>query len=544
MKILYATHFQIFPRSDETASTAFERINIQINSWIIDWYARNRHQVTIPPGDQVVKPLPDHSISVRTQGPLADGTTQTRVFWRRVDSKDNGIYWQVNGTLTICQGCIELGITVSLAAVEFRPLGKALPIGRPRIVRDLLVSERCSVSNFPITIRPHLVPESEVGDFVEGFLCSPYRTLPVLMISPDIDGSFLLESRDLADRLAGLCTVVELQSQAATFRLTAVVGRALNCFNGAVRLYWPGLSTKSDPWQHPLFMPVAVRHYQQTRSGFHGQIIDLISAALSLRSVPGPVTRQASVAFAKVRRDEIEELKSRYEKGLADFKEFEPMLKLVEEERDTYKEELEKAKNQVDFLLLALEEKTQELKDVKENWNVYEDFSKGTPEAVLSQFEEEEEIEEGIFSNVKDAVCTAKDEFVQNLEVLESAIESAATCPFRNPGRIYQTLQAINDICISWKTTLESKSSMGGGLVQAFKLRGFDFKNDISQTCRTKFENDYKFMYQGKRQMFAQHITDGSGNPNSCFSVHMLFDEAVKKVIIAYVGIHRRNTST
>jgi hypothetical protein len=127
---------------------------------------------------------------------------------------------------------------------------------------------------------------------------------------------------------------------------------------------------------------------------------------------------------------------------------------------------------------------------------------------------------------------------------LDSAIEAATNCPFRDPGRVYQALQAVSEVAEPWKASLESKSSMGCDLVQAFKLKGFDFKKDIPQTCRTKFGDDYKFSFQGERRFFVQHITEGSGNPNSCFSVHMLFDKNLKRVVVAYVGVHRRNTTT
>jgi hypothetical protein len=342
--------------------------------------------------------------------------------------------------------------------------------------------------------------------FAESLLCSPDRALPLLVISPNVDGSFSVVPEELADRLAGLCIVAVLQSQAATFKLTDLVGRELSCFNGAARLYWPGLSPKSNPWQHPFYLSVAIRRYQQTTSGFHGEVITHISAALSLRYVPGPVTRQASVAFAKTRRDEIEDLKRRYDKGLTDFKEFEGVLKLVEEERDTYKEELEKAKNQADYLLSEIEAKAQELEEMKKNWLAFDEFERNATESTAPPEEEEE----GVFSNVEDAVRAAQEEFGDNIDILDSALESAVVCPFRNPGRVYQVLQAINEVAQSWRTSLESKSSMGGGLVEAFKLKGFDFKKDISQTCRTRFEDDYMFMYRGERQMFAQHITEGS----------------------------------
>jgi len=61
---------------------------------------------------------------------------------------------------------------------------------------------------------------------------------------------------------------------------------------------------------------------------------------------------------------------------------------------------------------------------------------------------------------------------------------------------------------------------------------------------RIEIEKHYTFSYRGEKRIFEQHITEGSGNPNSCFSIHMLFDKDVKKVIIAHVGKHLPNTST
>lgn len=540
MQLLYSTHFQISPRPDETITAAFDRIGNQIRAWIVEWYIRNGHQITITNANQLIQPLTGHSVSVRTQGPLTDGTIQTRLTWIHSDSREAEIYWHVNSSLSMAQGIIEMATTVSRVAGSFRLPPKFLNLGRPRIVRDLLVAERCSINSLPLGIKPVFVKESEVPDFVENLLCSSVRALPILLISPDIDSSFCVDAEVLADKLAGLCTVVVLETQAATFKLTDLVGRELTCFNGAARLYWPGLSPKSNPWQHPLFLSGAIKRYESGSSGLHGEVIANVSAALSLRNLLGPVTRQASMAFARGRRDEIEDLKHRYEKGLTDYKEFEGVLKLVEEERDTYKEEFEKAKSRADFLLNELEAKTQELEEMRKNWRVFEDFERGAQESPETDSAEEE----SVFSSVEEAVRIARDEFADNLEILDSAIESAADCPFKNPGRVYRVLQAVSDVAKPWKKSLETKTSMGGGLVEAFRFKGIDFKKEISQTCRTKFEEDYTFIYRGGKLVFEQHITEGAGNPNSCFSVHMLFDKEAKRVIIAHVGKHLPNTST
>lgn len=77
----------------------------------------------------------------------------------------------------------------------------------------------------------------------------------------------------------------------------------------------------------------------------------------------------------------------------------------------------------------------------------------------------------------------------------------------------------------------------------AFQRRGFDYKDDISQTTRTKFGTEYTFVYEGKKLLFEKHITEGAKQANKCFSIHMYRDEARRKIVIGHVGRHLTNTS-
>jgi hypothetical protein len=97
-----------------------------------------------------------------------------------------------------------------------------------------------------------------------------------------------------------------------------------------------------------------------------------------------------------------------------------------------------------------------------------------------------------------------RDELSANLEILDSAINSAVSCPFKNPDRVYEVLQAVNSVAERWKTSLETKSSMGGGLVEAFRLKGLDFKKDISQRAE-----------QDSRMTIVSYIRDPDASLNS-----------------------------
>lgn len=54
----------------------------------------------------------------------------------------------------------------------------------------------------------------------------------------------------------------------------------------------------------------------------------------------------------------------------------------------------------------------------------------------------------------------------------------------------------------------------------------------------------YSYSYDGQRTLFAGHITRGAKQPDKCLSLHMHWDEARPRVVIAHVGRHKTNTRT
>lgn len=84
-------------------------------------------------------------------------------------------------------------------------------------------------------------------------LTDPERTVPIVVVSEDGDDVVLPRlDEKLAYDLAGLANVVRVDADAA-WGITDVVGRSLSCFDGGVRLYWPGLTVLSDPYRHPVW---------------------------------------------------------------------------------------------------------------------------------------------------------------------------------------------------------------------------------------------------------------------------------------------------
>ena len=94
----------------------------------------------------------------------------------------------------------------------------------------------------------------DVQAFVEHLL-SPGRDRPVVAVStvmatrrPWVDPG------QLAARLGDRAEVVLIETGELTWALNDLLPDKLECYGGAVRIWWPGLTPESDPYDHPLFL--------------------------------------------------------------------------------------------------------------------------------------------------------------------------------------------------------------------------------------------------------------------------------------------------
>lgn len=131
----------------------------------------------------------------------------------------------------------------------------------------------------------------------------------------------------------------------------------------------------------------------------------------------------------------------------------------------------------------------------------------------------------------------------RHLTFLPSAFDSAADSPFRHPDRVKQALEALDEVAAIWAKGLKTGGPVGS-LRQLFKQRGFVYADDVSQTSKGKWGDEYRATFEGKDYDISPHITIGAKQADSCLSIHWAWDKERQSALVAHVGRHKTNTKT
>lgn len=182
----------------------------------------------------------------------------------------------------------------------------------PKVIRTLLNTPGRWFHGFTQLCELRRLEGFEAGQGLAEEVKHPERTVPFVVVTSVGEDMALPElDTQLAYDLAGIANVVLLDSD-ATWALTDHLGRALSCYEGAVRLYWPRLSISDDPYRHPLWTANRLRsatgNLSATLKRFRGQLRALVMGASAL-SVVRP--REIDAIRSAASRRAFAELKSR-----------------------------------------------------------------------------------------------------------------------------------------------------------------------------------------------------------------------------------------
>ena len=126
-------------------------------------------------------------------------------------------------------------------------------ITRPNVVQRILRQLAVEADGRTLVDKIEPTQGSEVNELIS-LLYDEARRLPVIVLSETDCGETELSANKLAQRIGGAAHIAHLTRE-ATSELMRLMGRRMSVFNGAVRLYQPGLTDlNEDQFSHPLWL--------------------------------------------------------------------------------------------------------------------------------------------------------------------------------------------------------------------------------------------------------------------------------------------------
>ncbi len=125
--------------------------------------------------------------------------------------------------------------------------------GPPPLVHGLLAAFHCYMGEERLSGEVSPVSPEAAGEFAAGRILSPERQLPVVAVSQGGRGKPAIDPARLQRILAGAATVATY-GDAAAQALRERLGWQLACYDGAVRVYWPGCAPGDRSGQHKVWM--------------------------------------------------------------------------------------------------------------------------------------------------------------------------------------------------------------------------------------------------------------------------------------------------
>jgi hypothetical protein len=511
-RLLYACRFDI-------EGTNFESLMHAYGDWIQAHYLINRGKqeasvdwakIELSPWE----PASSHLLAFRKFE--ARGGRVGQIDWTS-PTETSGLRWKNDITIGANGDRNSVEHLISVDSVDYQISPVKLLLGSPRIIRELCSRHTVRVGQMRLRAEPYKVDGGNLQEFF-GLLESPLRKLPIVFLSSYSSGpQNLIDADNLARRMAGVAIIVHATEGDVTWAIRERIGRTLSCFNGGARIYWPHFSANDDQRRHPLFLGsmIEVRGESTVARTIEG----LVFGIACYRFAPDPDMRsivRASEDAARVAQLEAQKATS----GL---------------DWEAYALEIDGKLGEVLDRVGELEAENANLKANQNISFVPKEF--GAPEIDVS-------VEAVIVSTVAEAVAQASSR-CKNLVILPPAERSAKACPFQRPQEVLDALEDLDEIASEWSDQ-KKKNGSGGDLYQHLLSRGWGKRCSmhISDTTRSKHRSSYTFEYGSEKLLFEPHVTLGSGDANSCASIHFIHDHELGKIVVGHVGRHLPNTKS
>ncbi|MBI5064676.1 hypothetical protein HZA97_00440 [Candidatus Woesearchaeota archaeon] len=393
-------------------------------------------------------------------------------------------------------------------------------VSRPLLVPMLAQSFDCH-NAYPIKTEPQVVTIKDVRGFAD-LLFEPNRTLPLVFIScTNFSDRPIVDPKQIADTLTGLAHVFVARDRFTSFKMEDIIGKSMNCYNGAVRIYWP-IKPGQKESIHPLFSPQGLTGRNTMRGQlFHSELLEKLAKY--------SISRRSEISYEDILRLKLENKVAQ----LAEQREFGEIAEVYSQENEKLQKEIEAFKKSERELLEKVQSLEVRVSHLQQVLDSAKEESTDVEEASLVIYD---------FKTVKDAVEAFKQIYSEDrVLILGRAEAGAKNCLYEDPKQVFQGLEWL-------ATTYRSVKSgeLREDLIEScFKQTGLHYKPNQSPSTMGRFENEYFVTYEGQRRALSEHMRKGnSKDPRYTISIAFFYDKPKNKVVVGFIGQHQSTDAT
>lgn len=438
-------------------------------------------------------------------------------------AEDNDVTWltEVCLAMDVSSGVARVSVAASFGRETARlsPLG-ALP-SRPRIVRDI-VDRWGGHEHYAVKPKTDLVTGQNVKQLVET-IREPRRQMPVLFISArNSDDRTLVNGDEIADQLVGLCHVISAANRFPSLDLREDLGQAFNCWNGAVRIYWPGFTGSDNPFRHRLWEPYRVHEIEESnRLGFKGYILGFVSRIAVNRQVQGLASWNAIEALHN----------KRLRAKLLESGDLNELFQLADAEIKRLSADNERLQQE----LLEAQEKAEADGNKAESWRLAYIEAQKSPAGSAAQ---------PVLppTSVREVIDRIKSQFGKQVRFQPNSSSDVDDNPYEDCESLFKAFAFLATTYLKARTGEVPCPQLD---VACKEASGFSYNAHQSDVTIGQNPADYHTVWKGKKVPLKEHVRKGtSREARHTIRIAFFYDAAERAVVIGYIGQHQTTATS